>query len=474
MNCTNELPISDLLNSTISLKFLGTYESNDPNPQQTLPLDDIFVAGSGITNASPAISNTTQAFLYGSNNDAASQGAGLTAGISGSRLVYYMDIAEIRIAQGQGQSSGQSISSYWNQFAITRELLASNYTTTDGQAMMNAKANNATQNLYDFFNGGFKYPAVDLPSGTYNNLGIYFRRLNIGPGAVFNGDGSYYGGTQSSAESSATAVFDNRAVYAVDVESYLQSPYNQTPATPLLFPLQRFDLAVSVQNDHEPYVLEVRVFLQNALQVFFKQLTNNASVPTDPSNAAAIFAAPGDWNTNYAYADVNNNGKMGGSLMMTARTYQPRYVGSIQMSATVGSGSDYFAVVPTGTPFGIYNGGVQWNNTPSAVSNATLPLIATRGSNTLITNIPPGTYDVYRTCDIYKCTISSTPGYCDGTTGKTIFLGGPIAPDGYPETAVLCQSGVTITSSTTTPVLITACSSAVATATNPCFSTGYN
>jgi len=440
VNCTNELPISDLLNSTITLKFLGTYESNDPNPQQTLPLDDIFVSGSGITNASPAISNTTQAFLYGSNADAASQSAGYTTGIAASRLTYYMDIAEIRIAQGQGQSSGQSISSYWNQFAITRELLASNYTTTDGQAMLNAQANNATQHLYDFFNGGFKYPAVDLPSGTYNNLGVYFRRLNIGPGAVFNGDGSYYGGTQSTAESSATAVFDNRAVYAIDVESYLQSPYNQSPPTPLLFPLQRFDLSVNIQTDHEPYVLEVRVFLQNALQVYFKQVTN-----ADSSTNGAIFTAPGDWNTNYAFNDDNNNGKMGGSLMMTARTYQPRFVGSIQMNAAVGTGSDYFAVVPTGTPFATFNGGTQWNNTPSVVSNATLPLIATRGSNTLITNIPPGTYDVYRTCDIQKCLITSTPGYCDAVGGTKA------SPqhDGYPETADTCGTW-TVTSGTTT------------------------
>ena len=102
LHCTGELPLSDLVNNTITLKVLGTYESNNPYGDLTLQKDDVIAAGSpnNITSSSPSLSNTPL--------------ADYAVGLSVSRIKYYIDLAEIRIAQGQGKSSSQSISDYWS------------------------------------------------------------------------------------------------------------------------------------------------------------------------------------------------------------------------------------------------------------------------------------------------------------------------------------------------------------------------
>jgi hypothetical protein len=52
-NCTGELPLSDLINNTITLKVMGTYESNNPyalgftdaNLPANIRKDDVIAAG---------------------------------------------------------------------------------------------------------------------------------------------------------------------------------------------------------------------------------------------------------------------------------------------------------------------------------------------------------------------------------------------------------------------------------------------
>jgi hypothetical protein len=100
----------------------------------------------------------------------------------------------------------------------------------------------------------------------------------------------------------------------------LQNPYGTTSTEPLMFPLQRKDLSLRIVHDNEPYVMEVRVFLQNLMMVHVLQATNNASVPSDSSNAAVVYVGPADWNVNHAFNDLTNATRMGGSVLMTART----------------------------------------------------------------------------------------------------------------------------------------------------------
>ncbi|MFO1471348.1 MAG: hypothetical protein U1F27_09945 [Turneriella sp.] len=445
LHCTGELPLSDLVNNTITLKVLGTYESNDPYGLfSTLQKDDVINAG--IAGASPALSSTTDLFKYITTGTGPNYTDYANLVNRPSLVKYYIDIAEIRIAQGQGKSSSQSISDYWSQFAISRQLMCSSYDSADGRGLSNCSDSAGIDRLNEFFNGGFTYPAVDIASGNFNHLGIYFRRFATYPAARFRGDGSYSDGAnnatdKATSENSMTTAFDNRTIYGIDIESFLQNAYGATNTEPMMFPLQRKDLSLNIYNDHEPYVLEVRMFIKNAMMVHVIQNTGTVTPAADPTNSAFVYVAPADWNVNHAYQDLSNSGRQGGAIAMTARTYQPSKVGAIKMSSA-GTSGHYFAVVPAGTTF----------VTPVSV----LPLAATAATNTTISNLQPGTYDVYRTCDKQACTSASTAGTCDNPQGGT---------DGYPETVVKCGSNVVVTTGTTTPV--TTCTSDATTSTCP-------
>ncbi len=420
-NCTGELPISDLINNTITLKVMGTYESNNPYPlgitdaslAANLPKDDV-ITGTSITGADPALTGTPALVTFANT-------------IKPSDIKYYIDIAEIRLARGQGKSSSQTISDYWSQFAITRQLMCSDYDAADGRSYANCRDQNGQGRLAEFFNGGFTYPAVDVPYGNFNHLGIYFRRFATSPSALFDGLGQN--------QQNISTTFDNRTLFGFDVESVLQNPYGSTSTEPLMFPLQRKDLSLNIVHDNEPYVMEVRVFIHNLNMVHVLQLTGDAATPSSAFNSAAVFVGPADWNIDHAFKDATNRTRMGGSVIMTARTYQPAKVGALQMNATFTptTNASYFVAVPSGSTFS---------------PKTALPLLATAATNNTISNVQPGAYDVYRTCDVTKCVTTSTAGTCDATSNT---------PDGFPETPQLCQAGVTVSTGTTTGVTTAAC-----------------
>ena len=200
-----------------------------------------------------------------------------------------------------------------------------------------------------------------------------------------------------------------------------------------MFPMERKDLSLTIVEDHEPYVLEVRIFIKNLMMVHVRQVTGNSAVPSDSSNGAFVYVGPADWNINHAITDINAGGiisgnatRQGGAVIFTARTYQPAKVGSINMTSAATSG-EYFAVVAAGTTF----------------TGSALQLAATAGTNTSITNLPAGSYDVYRTCDKFKCASTSTGGTCSATVAGN---------DGYPETVQKCGSSVVVTAGTATTV----------------------
>lgn len=421
-SCTGDLPLSDLVNNSVTLKVLGTYESNDPYSDLGLLKDDI-ITGTAITNSA------------GAWNNGSPQVATYTNSLAIGSVKYYIDLAEIRIAQGQGKSSSQTIADYWSQFAISRQLMCTDTSTAEaGRVLANCADQNGAQRLVDFFNGGFTYPATDVATGNYNHLGVYFRRFNTYPAARFNSSGSFMNASgsqvsQAESEQAATTIFDNRTIFGWDVESYLQNPYGSTATEPLMFPLQNKNLSISITNGAEPYVLEVRIFLKNLMMAHVIQATDGTGL---------AFVAPSDWNVDHKFNDASYSTNMGGSVLLTARTYQPSNVGKIQMAGAAGA-NQYFAAIPTSLTFD---------------PTTSLPYAATRGSNTTITNLPPGSYNIYRTCDAKYCSNGSTAGACDGTLATN--------KDGFPETAVQCNpiaTPVVVTAGTTSPGPITNCGS---------------
>jgi hypothetical protein len=463
--CSNGLPLSDLANNSITLKVMGTYESNDPYPLQhagvpnALPLDDII--NGGISGSSPVITGGSDLYNYVTSNGLDprdSTGKFPQWQLHAKDVRYYIDIAEIRLAEGQGKSSSQSISDYWSQFAITRQLMCSDYGTTDpNRVLSNCQGSSGIERLQQFFNGGFSYPAADVATGNYNHMGIYFRRFATYPAAFFTGQGQYVGsvnsngtwatdGTRAIAESLAVATFDNRSIYGADIEGFLQNPYGQSVAEPLMFPLQRKDLALRITNGAEPYVMEVRVFLQNLMMVHVRQISK--ADPADPNysisgaNNASVYVAPADWNADHVFRETDgtgNSGKHGGAVVMAARVYQPAHVGRLVMDATFNPAGreHYFVAVAADSTIDL---------------TTTMPLVATPGTKNVLSNLPPGAYKVYRTCDVKKCgsTSVTVPNTCTPVTGT----------DGFPESVSLaCHGGqaVTVTAGTDTSVTTASC-----------------
>ena len=433
LHCTGELPLSDLVNNTITLKVLGTYESNDSyaigTTTASLPKDDVI--------ATTTITGTNTTLKINPTNP---QIVDYANSLKPTDISYYIDIAEIRMAQGQGKSSSQTIADYWSQFAISRQLMCSSYASADGRGLSNCSDSAGIDRLNAFFNGGFTYPAVDVASGNFNHLGIYFRRFVTYPAARFRGDGDFNDGSnnstdQTTAVNSMTSAFDNRTIYGMDIESFLQNAYGGTNTEPMMFPLQRKDLSLNIYNDHEPYVLEVRMFIKNVMMVHVLQNTGTTSPASDPTNSAFIYVAPSDWNVNHAFQDLSNNLRQGGAIAMTARTYQPAKVGSISITGGIVTTTNlsYYVASPTSMTF---------------TSATTLPYAATAAAaSTSITNLPPDTYNVYRTCDVKKCANSSTAGTCDVPVNGI---------DGFPETSTLCGQ-VTVTAGTASNINVAGC-----------------
>ncbi len=368
---TNEPVLSQLYNDRITLIVKGTYESNDPYGWQGIYTDD------GVTTRGINFTNNI-------NNQ--------------SEVKWYIDLAEMRMAQGTGKPSGDTNAEYYMLFAQERQVMCSDTSALYGKSLDTCISENGTAKLNAFFGDGLQIPAVDVKAGDYNHFTIYFRKLVTWPSEKY---------TAVAYSGDLVTLFDNRYIYGTNIENIYQ--YKSTDfSTPVLFPLQRTDLSLHVEDSERPYVMEVRIFLKNLMMKHVMDYTT--------TNEQISFVGPSDWAANHQYNVATYQEAMGENMIFTARIYHPDDVGSIQV--TSGGGANcYFAVVKSGESF-------------DPLSR--LPLAATQATNNyLIKNLPSGSYDLYKTCD--------TKWYKSG--GLTVEAN----KDGYPETATICNGGLPIT-----------------------------
>ncbi|MDH5716164.1 MAG: hypothetical protein OEZ22_00835 [Spirochaetia bacterium] len=376
-SCTNKPVLSDLTNSRITLNLKGTYESNDPY---------LF------TNETPVYVDDAYTLVADVPQDV----------ISTEDLKFYIDIAEIRISKRNDISETTDKSEYWQYFARDRQVLCTSYGAMYDKELESCKENNGINKLQEFFSSGFNYPSVDIESGEYKHLAIFIRKFAISP--------AYYYDTAGNFVREALASFDNRKIYGYDIESLYQ--WNVSDDTnenePRLFPLQRKDLKIKISESNKPYVFEIRILLKNILM---KHLISDLKTDSSDINYLS-FTAFSDWNSNHAHADINNKGKMGGSIIFNARAYVPEETGSVEISDSGISQSEkyYYAAIPVGENFD---------------AATQMPYAAVSGKPAAeIKNLPEGKYNIYKTCDLtYK-------------TEDDIDLPGN---DGFPEKGVLCN-----------------------------------
>ncbi len=391
-SCTGEAVFSPLVNTRLELILKGTYESNNPADFGALFEDDGSATLRSIYSSS-AMNTTWNA-------------------VTKDDLKWYIDIAEIRISTRTDDFSGDDPETYWSLFARDRMLMCSTYNSNEsGKELDSCREKDGISQLANFFSNGISYPASDIGQGTYKHMAIYFRKLITSPAYSFALDGT-------SADMQKVN-FDNQPVNGYNVLSLMQdSPGGDGES--LLFPLHNNNLSLPVTNDGKPYVIETRIFLKNLM------MKHTAKT----SSGWLSFISPSDWAENHLYDTDSDAGKVGGNVLMTARLYYPDNVGSIE--ATGGTIGDYIVVVPAGSTF-----------TPTTE----LPYAATTADHRIITNLPPGTYDVYATCDKIKmqCTadVGTTLNDCSAESGVP-------GQDGFPETKVACDTNVVVTAGATT------------------------
>lgn len=370
LQCTNELVFSSLVNTRMKIILKGTYETNNSYDAQPLYTNDSL---------SSLISGTL------SGSELASENASLT---QQSQLKYYIDIAEIRMATGRGAPTGGNARDYWSFPARNRNLFCSKVTSNSGRNFNNCSKEDGREKLTALLDNGLEIESSDVPSGVYPHVGIFFRRLIVDPSFSYNSSGN--------GKTVIRAFFENQAINGVDIENdYQFSPSNLT--VPMMFPLENKDLNVRVFEGDEPFVVEIRFFLKNLMMKHVRSV----------SGGYRTFIGPSDWLYNHDY-NGQHSGRLGGHFIMSARSYMPSSVGSIQVNSNLGAYPHYYGVVPAGSAFDPKQG---------------LPLAATRADTGHITNLPEGQYDLYRTCDVKICTSAN----CDQA-----------GTDGYPETAKAC------------------------------------
>lgn len=265
----------------------------------------------------------------------------------------YIDLGELRMASGNGP--GKDPKKYWKSFSRDRLVLCDDIIASDGRVLQSCKDNNGRQKLSDFLTGkGVSLPSNDVGNGNYNHIALYIRKFSSFPSFSYDGSGNK---TQDN-----KTVFDNERIYGAHAgQAYYLRAGDSNKGVPRLFPLENKNVSIEIPNNDLPYVLEVRVMINGLLM---KHIQNN------DSGGYLSFIGPSNWLDGV----YDRSGKLGGNFTITARAYQPHNVGSIQVSSTMR------AVVKAGSSF----------------DGKSLPYAAAKD---VVTNLPPGSYDVYTVTD---------------------------------------------------------------------------
>ena len=399
--CTGEPVLSQLTNTRMEMVLKGTYESNDPHPWQEVYEND-YVAGLGL---------------------------GLPA-VSPSDFRLYMDIAQIGLTNANKQAS-ETQDNEWSFFFQERTLFCPVEQAADGSDLKSCIQQRGRENHRQLFEEGVSLRGSDVASGKYKALAIYFRRMVTSPA------GAYTSANVAIDQSRNMPLFDNKDVEGRDINLYYEYSLtdDESEQDSRISPYLVRDLDINIDSGKYPYVLETRIFLKN---LFMRH------VIVDSTSNRLVLIGPSDWLSDHAYNDtsrpsfpsentqrVSNQSRLGGTILMTARTYFPHNAGSLQFVAGpactgTSTGLSYIAVLPSGETF----------------ERSRLPLAATRLTNNAeITNLPPGDYDVYKTYDrLWRTSAGEVAGR-----------------DGFPESFRMCSGDVTVTASMATSIDISGC-----------------
>ena len=345
---------------------------------------------------------------------------------------FYFDIADIGFLRSEKKASETDLEDDWS-FLLKKRNIFCPVEKSFNNSNLKTCINTRGKDQYNkFFTEGVSLSDSDVDEGNYKSLGVFIRRMVTSPATIYNASNN-----PVEINSDNLPTFDNETVQGINILPYYSySPQDNTSTTdPRILPLLARNLDINIDSGKHPYVLEVRIFLKN---LFMKHIIVDPNLNT---NRSTTLIGPSDWLIDHGYNNTTNPNnqspriqeRLGGGILMTARTYFPHNAATLQIKAgtpcmAVNTGLSYIAVLPAGKAYNIN----------------TLPLASTRfsSSSETINNLPAGNYDVYKT---YDKTIKTDTG---NETGK----------DGFPESFTHCQSNIILTNSTATSIDISSCS----------------
>ena len=385
------------------LIFKGTYETNHPHPWREIHQNDYL----------------------------SSQPQGANQPIPLDDFKLYFDFSEIAISR-LDQRASEIEEDDWSPFFRTRTLLCPVDVAQDGTPLKTCREQSGLKNHNDFFEEGLRLDGEDVQEGDYKTLSIIHRRMVTSPATQYN---------ETNEPTPATAFFDSKEVLGYDAPFNLIYSYsledNTNDQDSRILPFINQNLNIRIDSSKRPYTFEVRIFFKNLMM-------NHLIFDSSLSPPRFTFVGPSDWSANHAFDDNSEpndqkpvaSRRLGGNILITARTYFHDDIGSLKINRTgpvceggpgQTNGLSYFALAPAESDF----------------ESRRLPLAATKyqESTETIENLPTGSYDLYITYDRLMNTASGE------MNGK----------DGFPESFRLCESQIQIAASSETETDISAC-----------------
>lgn len=425
--CTGEPVISDLINNRMEFRMMGTYESVNPREWQNVYRDNLVTWCDSASVSDPANCDPVDRTYYGAFDPRLDD-------VSQKDVGLYLDIGELRLSKGDYNqnffllNTAQKIKDFWEFFGRDRRVYCTDYYSTDAEEKDTCEKQGGKAALDDWFNGnGTVYPVTDVEAGTYTHLGVYFRRIVTTHHRFFNAgntnedgeSGDYYFTMQADSDgepATSDTSFDTYEIPGTDYMEFAQymSGEDTLVTYPRILPhtyktgVSRLDDLV-VDDSNEPFVLEFRIFLKNLMMQHKYDLGNGELFFSSIS-----YVGLSDWRRDHFPwgADGQYNG---GNLISRGRIYYPGRVGKVEVTDnedalavddTYDPGNGTYGTNPRGTAPGMWltleYADIEYDSL--RYNRDKMPYVAsyTEGAGTEITfpNIMPGSYHLYRTCDL--------------------------------------------------------------------------
>ena len=383
-HCTDRLVLSELANNRVKYLLKGTYESNDPHPWRSqLYLNDYIEP----TSSSLIPTDLKKDISRISSND----------------LKIYIDIAETALSTSSIDSKNIDLKNL-AFFSTERQLLCPTYQSARGKKLKSCEASSGIEKLNNFFEKGIEMPTFDIKVADYSSIALFPRRFVTYPAKDYE---------KLTQITDIESVFDNDKVKGFNIiDDYKYSLTDKTDEVgSRIFPLLNNEIDIKLKAGEYPFVIEVRVFMKNLMMVH--------AIHKPDSAKGRLFIGPSDWLTDHSYDDTSYpNGqspeaqrRLGGNLLITARTYEPHTASTLEIINTgnCSGGLAYYTILAKGTSF----------------NKSKLPLAATSfNADAVIRDLPPGEYDLYVTQDRLW---NKNSNECEGQ-------------DGFPESFRSCNS----------------------------------